>query len=89
MKKIALLSILALGFGFTACDNYEEPNPPAQSNPQESILKIEDVTVVNALSNPSEYTYSLQEYSESDTPIQVATITCATLPSAYQFATNV
>ena len=40
MKKLAFLSILALCVGFTSCDNYEEPNPPAQSNPAEPVFEI-------------------------------------------------
>ena len=45
MKKIALLGVLALALGFTSCDGYEEPNPPAQSNPQEPIFNIEGISV--------------------------------------------
>lgn len=81
MKKIALLSTLVLALGFTSCDNYEEPNPPAQSNEQESILKTSDVTVSNTLSG----TYDLQALSNSGSAIDVANISCATLPEAYTF----
>ncbi len=40
MKKLAFLSILALGMAFTSCDNYEEPNPAPQTNPQEAVFDI-------------------------------------------------
>lgn len=86
MKKIALMSALVLALGFTSCDNYEEPNPPAQSNPQESILKASDVTVTNALGGA---TFNLSELNSTATPIQIANIACSTLPASYTFATNV
>ena len=35
----------ALALGFTACDNYEEPNPAPQTNPQETIMSADGVTV--------------------------------------------
>ena len=85
MKKIAILSALVLTLGFTSCDNYEEPNPPAQSNPQESVLKTDEVSVESKLSG----SYNLAELNNTAAPIQVATITCATLPEAYTFVTNV
>ena len=87
MKKFALLSLLALGFGFgfTACDDYEEPNPPAQSNPQESILQTDEVVVTNSLSG----TYDLAELNNNNTPIEVARITCSTLPDTYEFLAGV
>ena len=83
MKKIALLSVLVLGLGFTSCDDFEYPNPPAQSNPQESILDTSDVSVAGSLSAGT--TYDLSELNNTDTPIEVATITCATLPEGYDF----
>lgn len=85
MKKIALLSVLVLGLGFTSCDNYEEPNPPAQSNPQESILETSDVTVTTTLAG----SYDLVTLNDTETPIQVASIACSKLPSGYEFATVV
>lgn len=87
MKKLAYLSVLALGFGFVSCDDYTEPNPPAQYNPQESILKTEDVTVVTALG--AETLYDLAELDASGTQIKVASISCETLPEAYEFVANV
>lgn len=45
MKKFAILSALALGLAFSACDNYEEPNPAPQQNSQEPILNAQGVVV--------------------------------------------
>lgn len=35
----------ALGLGFTACDDYVEPNPAPQTNPQETIVSAESLVV--------------------------------------------
>lgn len=85
MKKIALLSLLTLGLAFTSCDNYEEPNPPAQFNPQESVLETSQVVVTNNLGS----TYDLAQLNNTGTPIQVATIACETLPANYTFSAYV
>lgn len=45
MKKYSIFLMAALALGFTACDNYEEPNPAPQSNPQEAIMAADGVTV--------------------------------------------
>lgn len=87
MKKFALLSALVLALGFTSCDNYEEPNPPAQSNPQESILKTDQVKVVNAIV-PGQV-YSLDNYNNNQEQILIGTVECATLPASYEFVANI
>lgn len=47
MKKIAIaLSVVALSMGFTACDNYELPNPPAQTNPAVAPFDTDNINVV-------------------------------------------
>lgn len=86
MKKIALLSLLVLGLGFTACDNYEEPNPPAQYNPQESVLKTDEVTVSNLLTSD---VYDLEALNEEDQMIEAAQISCDKLPQGYTFGAYV
>ncbi len=43
MKKIALWGLAALCLGFTACDDYETPNPPAQSNPADAVLSVKNL----------------------------------------------
>ena len=46
MNKIAsMLSVMALSMGFVACENYDLPNPPAQSNPADAIFKAENLTI--------------------------------------------
>lgn len=86
MKKIVLLSALVLGLGFTSCDGYEEPNPPAQSNPQESVLKTDEVTVTGDI--VAGEVYNLTSLNNNNTPIKVATIQCDKLPAGYEFETN-
>lgn len=75
-----------MGLGFIACDDYDEPNPKPQTNPQESILKTDDVTVASALSTD---TYDLVALNDAETPILVATITTSELPEGYEFVPKV
>lgn len=82
MKKIALMSVFALGLGLVACDDYVEPNPKPQTNPQESILQTDEVVTADVL---SEDTYDLVELNDNDKVIEVATISCETLPAGYEF----
>lgn len=85
MKKIALLSGLVLALGFTSCDDFDFPNPPAQSNPQESILKTDEVSVKSVMQGA----YNLEELNAAGTAIEVAQIDCTTLPDNYVFESNV
>lgn len=87
MKKIALLGVLALAMGFTACDGYEEPNPPAQTNPQESIIKPEDISVATKIASGD--FYDLDTYNAGDQNILLATIDCSVLPEGYEFVGDV
>lgn len=87
MKKIAYFGLSAVfALGFASCDDYEEPNPQPQTNPQESILKTEDVVVASAL---GEETYDLVALNEAGTPVHVATVTTSELPDTYAFASIV
>jgi hypothetical protein len=45
MKKLSIMLMAALGLGFTACDDYVEPNPAPQTNPQETIVSAENLVV--------------------------------------------
>lgn len=48
MKKFALFSILAFGLGLASCDNdFDFPNPPGQSNPQEPVLEAPELQLSN------------------------------------------
>lgn len=85
MKKLLYISALVLGLGFAACDDYREPNPPAQSNPQESILKTDEVNVTPLV----EGVCNLADLNASGSIIEMANINCATLPAGYEFVANV
>lgn len=78
MKKAAFFSLLALCLGFTACDNYEEPNPPAQSNPQEAIFKADGVTFT-----PQTGTLNLGTINEEGGAAQVAAVSLTDFPENY------
>lgn len=85
MKKAYIWGLLAVGvLGFTACDNYEEPNAPAQSNEQCAILAPEDVTVASAVADGQ--TLGLQEINDAGEAIALATISVPTMPEGYTFA---
>lgn len=77
MKKIALLGALALGFGFTSCDGYDEPNAPAQSNPQEPVFSISGINVENAATS----TLDLAAANANDEVIPVLNVTLADFPA--------
>lgn len=52
MKKFSIMLLATLALGFTACEDYEPAQP--QSNPQESIMSAEGITVAPVDSvNPS------------------------------------
>lgn len=72
-----------MGLAFTACDNYEEPNPAPQTNPQTSVLSVDDVAVVAAADPaiPFDLT-TLNGLSES---AQLATISTDAMPDGYTF----
>lgn len=83
MKKYFLYGLGAvMGLALTACDDYKEPNPPAQYNPQESVLQTSSVTVSNLLGSD---TYSLEALNEAGELIKAATISCDELPAGYTF----
>lgn len=71
-----------MGLALTACDDYKEPNPPAQYNPQESVLKTDEVTVSDLLGSEA---YDLQAMAEAEENITAAAISCSTLPSGFTF----
>ena len=76
---------MVIALGLTSCDDFEYPNPPAQSNPQESILKTDDVLV----SSPLEGSYNLYDLNATGTAIDVARVSCDNLPAAYTLDANV
>ena len=83
MKKYFLYGLGAvMGLALTACDGYKEPNPPAQYNPQESILKASDVTAESLLTSD---VYDLASLIEDKESIELAQINCSVLPEGYDF----
>lgn len=84
MKKFAILSVLALGLGFTACDNYEEPNPAPQQNAQEPILSAEGVEVASGFA--PDVAIDLGGYNEQGMQVPMAVVKAdGGLASTYQF----
>ncbi|MDE6796058.1 MAG: hypothetical protein K2J63_12240 [Muribaculaceae bacterium] len=72
MKKIALYGLAAMfALSFAACDDYKEPNPAPQTNPQESLFKASDVTVSGDLNAG---VYDLTELQAAGESITVATV---------------
>lgn len=91
MKKIALsLSVLALSLGFTACDNYELPNPPAQSNPQEAPVGVEDIVIsaVPAEEGAIAEIIDLKKYNDENKLVPLAVIDCANWPTSYDMVVS-
>lgn len=79
MKKAAFLSFLTLCLGFTSCDNYEEPNPPAQSNPQETIFEVGGLSV-----EPRVGILDLDAINIQGVDVPVATVSLSDFPDGYQ-----
>lgn len=85
MKKYFLYGLgAAMGLALTACDGYKEPNPPAQYNPQETILKVSDVKVESKLTSE---VYDLTTMAADKQNIEMAQIECSVLPAGYTFGT--
>lgn len=88
MKKISLYAIgLFTAFSFASCDDYVEPNPPAQSNMADPILQKEDVDVTPEITAGTEY--NLTAYAQEDKPVVIAEIACDQLPAGYNFISQV
>lgn len=81
MRKISIYTIGALmGLGMIACDNYKEPNPPAQSNKEPHVLQTSEVSYTSNLTNS---TYDLEAMYDKNEYIQLATLKCDVLPEGY------
>ena len=84
MNKLSIYGLsVVLAAGFASCDNYEEPNPPAQSNPQLPLLESSQVTLDNTLTSG---VYSLQDLSQNGQSLEVATITAPDYAPDYTYA---
>lgn len=72
MKKSVLFGIFAIGIGFVSCDNdFDFPNPPGQSNPQEPVYDSANLTLKSIVSS----TINLDEINNSDSLVPLAEIT--------------
>lgn len=83
MKKLAYFAAaVAMSMGVVACDNYEEPNPPAQSNPAEPIFQTDQVvatTEAAAEATPVD----LLNYNNEGALLPLTVITAPDVPSGY------
>jgi len=80
MKKIALLFGIALGLGFTACDEFDLPNPPGQSNPEEPAFNSANLEIMQAAE-----TLDLNADNEASKKVTLANITkLVDFPASYE-----
>lgn len=87
MNKFSIYGLAAIfAFSFAACDNYEEPNPAPQTNPQESVLQTSNIQVGNSLEATP---YDLLALNDSNTPIEVARFTASELPATFSMLSDV
>lgn len=85
MKKISLYTIgLLLGASLVACDDYKEPNPPAQSNKAPEVLKLDDVVVTEVASSS---VYDLNTFEDGEN-LLLASISCDNLQEGYKIGAN-
>ncbi len=89
MKKFAIYGLAAMfALSFAACDDYEEPNPAPQTNPQEPIFKASDVAVSGDLNAGT--VYDLTKLQADGEMITVATVKAeAALPTGCTLGGNV
>lgn len=81
MKKISLMLLGAMTLGFTACESFDLPNPPGQSNPQEPVFEAANLTLVSAAGDK---TYDLAALNTSATSVNLAQVeTVSNLPENY------
>lgn len=62
---------LALSLGFVSCDDYDLPNPPAQSNPQEPMF---DASAIELVSIASPETIDLIQINDADALVPLAEV---------------
>lgn len=79
MKKFALLGLTAMmSLAFVACDNYEEPNPPAQSNPQQTIFQANGLSFTSAAQ-----TYNLEALNAEGAEAVLGNVALTDFPEDY------
>lgn len=60
-----------MAMAFVACDNYDEPNPPAQSNPATTVIQNDQVSVTSDIEGT---TVDIADLNEANLPVTVATL---------------
>lgn len=75
MKKIALFGALVLGLVAVSCDGYEEPNPTPQTNPAQSVMGTDDLTVASPAATATEVNFATYNTAEAQERIPVLDIT--------------
>lgn len=80
MKKLTYFSALALGLVLAACDNYKEPNPPAQYNPQEPVIETGNVEATSLIGTS---TYDLEALAQANQMINIAEVAIEDMPEGY------
>lgn len=73
MKKINLLLTAVLALGFVSCDDYEEPNPAPQTNPQEPVMAV-DGTINIVTTAEAAAGIDISTYTTNSTPVPVVKI---------------
>lgn len=82
MKKLSLYAVAVLiGASLIACDDYKEPNPPAQYNPQAPVLNPDNVETEDALSTTT--VYDLEALEMANQNIEIATASVEGLADGY------
>lgn len=82
MKKSIFYGLsLVLSLGIVACDNYEEPNPKPQTNPQESVFESASIELNQASGDQA---INLNEVNENNGKVQLAQLgELAEFPEGY------
>lgn len=84
MKKIYLMLMVAPVIGFSSCDNdFDFPNPPGQSNPQESIFNSADLDIASSATG----LINLEDINNADGSVKLAEIASLdSVPAGYTLA---
>lgn len=73
-----------LSLGFVACDNYDMPNPPAQTNPQEPMFEAGSLTISPVTENK---TINLADTNSAAELVPLAEVTAVeNLPEGYELS---
>lgn len=82
MKTIKILSAIALTLAMTACDDFDLPNPPYQTNVDEAAFANTDLKLTQAAD-----ALNLKEANENDTPTVLANIAeLSNFPATYELS---